>query len=684
MTTHPREAIPVGRFSDDEQGEGDSTRRQQKSFARVCQRRELQPSQRWAIFDKGLSGFHGEHLSEKAELGRFLHALESGQVRPDAHGQMPVLVWEAVDRMTRLPQLLATDLVKRFVHAGVAIVFDEADLWIDASTIEDKWIILQVLIDQAYQYSRRLSRRLKSAWEGKREEAASGKKFDRRRPAWLDWDETRQDFVENAGADAVRFIFKKTAEGVGQRTIIRLLQRDYPPIGPSGRWNTSYVQKVLSDRAVLGERQPRKFKDEKKDGGETIRVRVPVGPPVKGYYPAVVDEPLWYDAQTKKAANRKAKGRHSQHVNLFVGLVRCGCDNFPMHVTTSRIKRQKGSEYVQRRLTSYGHISTVAGACPVSLDYHDFEKAMLFFLRELNPDELKKDDQRPNRLREAERELAGVESYLAELKAELADRKRAKGRVGILSQACDEEEDRRDALNAEIEKLRAELHAARPLEATQTVLETLSTLTGDALQLARLHLRALIAELVESIVVWPEKYLGRVHAVAQIRFRSGDVRNIAVSGDWSQWQTVLDDDDSFDRTSEAVDLILENLRQRADRKAQVQPYTAPDELPATVGKLADEWLKLARSEKKKDSFRTIPAHIRRFVAVIGTDTPTVDEDGWKGWVEWLRRETAAKRLEPNTARVGLNRSRELVRWMIQHGRAVAFDGLDASANRLLG
>src|SRR5262249_41340252 len=160
------------------------------------------------------SGFHGEHLSEKAELGRFLRALEAGQVRPDASGQMPVLVWEAVDRMTRLPQLLATDLVKRFVNADVAIVFDEADLWIDSSTIEDKWIILQVLIDQAYQYSRRLSGRLKSAWEGKRD-AASGKKFSKRRPAWLDWDDARHDFVVNDGARAVRYIFEQTAEGVG-------------------------------------------------------------------------------------------------------------------------------------------------------------------------------------------------------------------------------------------------------------------------------------------------------------------------------------------------------------------------------------------------------------------------------------------------------------------------------------
>src|SRR6266568_7315726 len=124
-----REAIGAGRYSTDKSEEGDSIRRQQNSFRHVCQRWELRPSTRWTIFDKGLSAFKGEHLSERAELGRFLRALEAGQVTPDANGQMPVLVWEAVDRMTRLPQLLATDLVRRFVNAGVAIVFDEVDLW---------------------------------------------------------------------------------------------------------------------------------------------------------------------------------------------------------------------------------------------------------------------------------------------------------------------------------------------------------------------------------------------------------------------------------------------------------------------------------------------------------------------------------------------------------------------------
>ena len=157
-----REAIPVGRFSTTKQSDGDSIRRQHDSFCRVCHRWELTPSTRWQIFDRGMSGFSGEHLAKNAELGKFIFALQNNQIQPDTDGNLPVLVWEAVDRMTRLPQLIATDLVRRLVYAGIAIVFDESDLWIDKVTIEDKWIILQVHIDSAYNHSKRLSKRLKS------------------------------------------------------------------------------------------------------------------------------------------------------------------------------------------------------------------------------------------------------------------------------------------------------------------------------------------------------------------------------------------------------------------------------------------------------------------------------------------------------------------------------------------
>ena len=197
---------------------------------------------------------------------------------------MPVLVWEAVDRMTRLPQLLATDLVKRLVRADVAIVFDEADLWIDKKTIEDNWIILQVMIDQAYQYSRRLSRRLKSSWHNRRE---SGEKFAIRRPAWLTWDKARKEFVPNAGAEAIKFIFEKTAQGVGQRQIVRRLQENFRPSARRGGGIRPDVQKVLADRSVLGERRPCVMGED----GE----RVPVAqPPIKDYYPAIIDVGLWH------------------------------------------------------------------------------------------------------------------------------------------------------------------------------------------------------------------------------------------------------------------------------------------------------------------------------------------------------------------------------------------------------
>ncbi len=617
-------------------------------------------------------------------MARFLRAIKEGRVKPGS-----ILLVEALDRLTRQDIHKAYTLFNDILSAGVDIVtLYPYEMRFSKNSNDLVGVMIPLIwFHLGHIESLNKSKRVGAYWDKARKEIQDGTPIDSKCPAWCDYEEETDTFKLNEGAKAVEFIFRQTVEGKGQRQILRELNEKFEPIGTSGRWNTSYVQSVLSDRTVLGERERCKFEEREKKKGdkiEIVRVRVPVGPPVRDYYPAVIEERLWYQAQSSKAKRRKAKGQHTKHINLFVGTVLCGFDGRTMHIATARTERKQSSEYVQRRFTSYGHISKIAGSCPVSLDYYDFEKAMLQFLRELNPAELEGNNQRANVLRGMERELAGVEEYIAELQGVLADRQKAKGRVATLANTLAEEEAKRDTLKTEVEKLRAELHSDRPLEHAQSILEKLAELGGDELHDARLRLRGLIAELVESFTIWPEKYLGRVHAAVRIAFRSGDVRNIAISGDWSQWQTVLEDDDSFDKSPEAITSILANLRERADRIAKVQPYKKPKEMPETVGELTGEWLKFARSEKKKDSFRTIPAHVARFVKVIGADTATVDTDGWAKWVSWLRREVKANRMEANTARVGLNRTRECVRWMIENGRGEVFDGLEGSVKKMFG
>jgi DNA invertase Pin-like site-specific DNA recombinase len=664
-----REAIAVGRFSTDEQAEGDSIRRQQNSFVRVCQRWELQPSNRWTIFDKGLSGFKGEHLSEKAELGRFLRALEAGQVRPDAYGRMPVLVWEAVDRMTRLPQLLATDLVKQFVDAGIAIVFDEADLWIDSSTIADKWIILQVLIDQAYQYSRRLSRRLKSSWQSKREKAvSSGERFGKRRPCWVGWDPETGRFVLNSGAGAVQFIFQKTIDGWGQRQIVGELQKRFPPIGSSGRWNTSFVQKVLSERSVLGERHPHQFNPD----GE----RVPVGKPILNYYPAVVDEAMWYRAQAAKERRKRQKGPNTEFINLFTGLVFNAHDGYRMHAQTTR---REG--YVQRRLVSYGHLSKVQGTDPVTVPYHEFERIVLRNLSELDMADLQPRDSTTT-LAAKQEELSGIEQRLGELGVALAD-PQVRNSPTIMASVLSLEK-KRTAVLEQIERLQAETHAGHPICQAQDVLHLLQAASPAQKRTLRMKLRSLISALIDSIYLKPEKHYGRVYFVAQLFFRAGLVKQVMAGPGMEigckEQTTACEFTVDLRRREQANSVSL--CAQVAKMLMELPEPETSAEVADTVGAAADAWLRVARRSMAKKSFRVVPSKIKRFVTFVGGDLPTADINRakWQKWGRWLRRQVATAQLARSTARVTYSRAREFVRWLIANERTAQFTGLEVSGN----
>ncbi len=101
------------------------------------------------IFDRGPGGYKGNHL-KKGELGKWLAKLEAGHVKPDAKGRMPVLVYEAVDRLTRMGGFQSIDLIRRIIDSGCALAFESGNMWVDSSTIQDHWIMLNVLIDMAH------------------------------------------------------------------------------------------------------------------------------------------------------------------------------------------------------------------------------------------------------------------------------------------------------------------------------------------------------------------------------------------------------------------------------------------------------------------------------------------------------------------------------------------------------
>src|SRR5262249_45832371 len=78
----------------------------------------------------------------------------------------------------------------------------------------------------------------------------------------------------------------------------------------SGHWNRTYIASILGDRRALGEFQPRR------------RAGTADGPPVKGYFPAVVSEEEWHAARAGAEQRRRKRGRTAAHLNVFAGLLK--------------------------------------------------------------------------------------------------------------------------------------------------------------------------------------------------------------------------------------------------------------------------------------------------------------------------------------------------------------------------
>jgi hypothetical protein len=145
--------------------------------------------------------------------------------------------------------------------------------------------------------------------------------------------EYRRYTVNKRKAKVVQLIFEMAANGLGKRLIARRLnQKKVPTFGRAAHWGQSYVQKILSNRAVLGEYCPHKGRS---------RHRQPDGEPRLDFYPAIIAPDLWERAHRAIASRRttsqkgnitgKYAGQARHLNNLFQGLVFDANQNLPMY-----------------------------------------------------------------------------------------------------------------------------------------------------------------------------------------------------------------------------------------------------------------------------------------------------------------------------------------------------------------
>lgn len=660
------------RFSSRKQLQGDSLRRQVELGEEWIKRHNhtLAPD---TLHDLGVSAFRGKNKDTGA-LKTFLDLIEAGKVKPGS-----ILLVENLDRLSRQGVMGAFTLFTQIVQAGVDIVClkPHEQVYTQATVNSDLTSSLLPLLyfHLAYVESKNKSQRVGDAWKTKRAEAQKKKKpFNRRRPAWLDWNEDT-GFVINAEAkEAIKFIFEKTAEGWGQRLILGELQKKFRPIGRSGRWNSSYIQKVLNDRAVLGELQPRRFNEEGN--------RVPEGPPIPGYYPKVIEEELWHQAQADKKQRRKLRGRNGDFVHLFKGLLVNAHDGSKMHMQTTRAPRD-GSIYVQRRLVSEAHSNKLVGADSVSVPYLVFEGVVLKYLTEISLEDIEPVDS--GRAITAKRhELLGIDARLSEIQESLSDP--ASFGLPTLLKVVQELEARRSGIAGQIEVLEQEQQVKQPLDETQSILNLLAAATDERLRTLRLRLRSQIGHLLESIMVKPEKHYGRVYVTAQLNFKSGMCKKVSFGPDFQHGQKQQGSCECQINLNDRESVKARSIwATYAKNHAQPPDGALPTTIPPTLGPAAALWLEHAKRKMARHSFRVVPSKIRRFVEFIGKEVPTasLDQRLWRKWAKFLRKKMAEGELARGTARVTFSRAREFVRWLQENNVAPAIPELKASSAKIL-
>ena len=311
------------RFSTPEQALGDSARRQLAAARKYADANGLILDE--SLRDEGVSAYRGANRGERAALGGFLRRVESGEVKQGSY-----LLVESLDRLSRKAARKALRDLEEIIDSGIAVVtLSDGALYTTERLDNEPFLIFQALLVmmRSHEESALKGRRVREAWEEKHVEArATGAPLTAGCPAWLEVvGQTRRDpgryEIREDRAEIIREIFGLSIDGHGTTAIAKLLNgRDEPSWGvkkKSRHWHDSYVQKILSSRATIGEFQP---------------VR---GDPIPHLFPAVIEEDTFYRAraaaESRKTDGRANGGRTGDYKNLFSKIATCSHCQTSMH-----------------------------------------------------------------------------------------------------------------------------------------------------------------------------------------------------------------------------------------------------------------------------------------------------------------------------------------------------------------
>lgn len=398
-------AISYLRCSTPEQAQRDSIRRQIEAAEDYAAALGFKLDRTINFCDEGLSGYSGANRI-KGKLGLLLARVKQGLIPSGT-----ALLVENIDRLSREHPLDSIELIKQLVEAGIEIhtitnrqVYTDARLRADFSCM----LMLTFELGRGCGESQRKSYLLTKTWKQKRATIAE-KKLTSICPQWLVLKEDGDvfDIIPDRAA-IVKRIFALSNSGYGKRRIAAYLNSNRIETWGRGRskavaWHASYVHKILRNRAVLGE-----FQAHRMESGR----RVPEGSVIQGYFPAVIDELTFAQANCAKLMTG---GRtRSQISNLFAGLVYDGYSEAHrmLFVDKGIDKRRKNGHGNNKYLRSSRIQTEPDDDVPSTWNYSEFEHVFLRAICEIDWHRLQQ-QRRPAELVQLEHELAKLDAEIS-------------------------------------------------------------------------------------------------------------------------------------------------------------------------------------------------------------------------------------------------------------------------------
>lgn len=532
------------RMSRPEQMRGDSLRRQVAAAEAWAAARGIRIDE--TISDIGVSAYRGKNRTVGA-LGGFLRMVEDGRIAPGSF-----LIVESLDRLSREAVLETVPRFIDLINAGVVIVtlMDKQEYSKERLTADWTPLIVSIAVmARAHEESQTKATRVREAWDKKRAAAAS-KPLTARVPAWLELRDGRIEAIPGR-AEIVRRIFRETSAGEGRRSIVRRLNDEKIPSfqGKEKGWRTSYIAKLLSNRAVTGE-----FQAYLRDGAGR---KAPEGEPVPGYFPEIVSQLDFLRAGQARASRTAAPGRRGAHVtNLFIGLAKCVCG-------ASMQMENKGRPPKGQRYLACSDARRGVG-CDNERRWRveKVEEAVLQALRRVE-------------LPGAPRMSSAAKDAIEVLEGKLATAlKRRDNLLDLVEEGDEAAKARFRAVTKTVGELKAQVEAARQdldvaaampsyaeqLSLLRDIRDRLASATGDELTALRTRLAQTLRTTMIRIDFGPRTIVGRMR-VEHVRYRVG----ISQGGAFPDGApvTILDETPRILTEQEKDDYAAEALEDRA-------------------------------------------------------------------------------------------------------------------------